>query len=88
MRLEDMKSDIPETPDFIHKMIQNEVAKQIQDTKVMNLQRRKTWTIPKIAAVAAACTLAVSTAAYAAPLLRCKSVSLVSGEAGRLWCSG
>ena len=56
MRLEDMKSDIPETPDFIHKMIQNEVAKQIQDTKVMNLQRRKTWTIPKIAAVAAACT--------------------------------
>ena len=59
MRLEDMKSDIPETPDFIHKMIQNEVAKQIQDTKVMNLQRRKTWTIPKIAAVAAACTLAV-----------------------------
>ena len=33
MRLEDMKSDIPETPDFIHKMIQNEVAKQIQDTK-------------------------------------------------------
>ena len=65
MRLEDMKSDIPETPDFIHKMIQNEVAKQIQDTKVMNLQRRKTWTIPKIAAVAAACTLAVSTAAYA-----------------------
>ena len=81
MRLEDMKSDIPETPDFIHKMIQNEVAKQIQDTKVMNLQRRKTWTIPKIAAVAAACTLAVSTAAYA-------GVSLVSGEAGRLWCSG
>lgn len=28
MRLEDMKNDIPETPDFIHNMIQNEVAKQ------------------------------------------------------------
>ena len=27
MRLEDMKSDIPETPDFIHKMIQNEGTK-------------------------------------------------------------
>lgn len=27
MRLEDMKNDIPETPDFIHNMIQNEVAK-------------------------------------------------------------
>ena len=24
MRLEDMKNDIPETPDFIHNMIQNE----------------------------------------------------------------
>ena len=77
MRLEDMKSDIPETPDFIHKMIQNEVAKQIQDTKVMNLQRRKTWTIPKIAA-----------GSFHSSICRCKSVSLVSGEAGRLWCSG
>ena len=47
MRLEDMKNDIPETPDFIHKMIQNEVAKQIQDTKVMNLQRRKHGRFPK-----------------------------------------
>ena len=29
MRLENMKNDIPETPDFIHKMIQSEVAKQM-----------------------------------------------------------
>ena len=65
MRLEDMKNDIPETPDFIHKMIQSEVAKQMGDTKVVNQQRRKRWTAPKVAAVAAACTLAVSTAAYA-----------------------
>ena len=65
MRLENMKNDIPETPDFIHKMIQNEVAKQMGDTKVVNRQRRKRWTAPKVAAVAAACTLAVSTAAYA-----------------------
>ena len=62
MRLENMKNDIPETPDFIHKMIQNEVAKQMGDTKVVNRQRRKRWTAPKVAAVAAACTLAVSTA--------------------------
>ena len=33
MRLEDMKNDIPETPDFIHNMIQNEVAKQLTDNK-------------------------------------------------------
>ena len=45
MRLEDMKKDIPETPDFIHKMIQNEVAKQMQDTKVVDLRRRKRWTV-------------------------------------------
>ena len=25
MRLEDMKNNIPETPDFIHKMVQEEV---------------------------------------------------------------
>ena len=68
MRLEDVKKDIPETPDFIHKMIQNEVAKQMQDTKVVDLRRRKRWTVPKVpkvAAVAAACTLAVSTAVFA-----------------------
>lgn len=64
MRLEEMKNDIPETPDFIHKMIQNEVAKQIQDPKVA-VMRRKRWTVPKAVAVAAACTLAVSSAAYA-----------------------
>ena len=27
MRLEDMKKDIPETPEFIHTMIQSEVKK-------------------------------------------------------------
>ena len=65
MRLEDMKNDIPETPDFIHKMIQSEVARQIRDTKAVNLRRRKRWTAPKVAAIAAACVLAVSSAAYA-----------------------
>ena len=54
MRLEDMKNDIPETPDFIHNMIQNEVAKQLADNKVSNLRRRKRWTAPKVAAVAGA----------------------------------
>ena len=48
MRLEDMKNDIPETPDFIHNMIQNEVAKQLADNKVANLRRRKRWTAPFI----------------------------------------
>ena len=30
MKLEDMKKDIPETPESIHTMIQNEVKKQLQ----------------------------------------------------------
>ena len=73
MRLEDMKNDIPETPDFIHNMIQNEVAKQLADNKVANLRRRKRWTAPKVAAVAAACALAV----FHGSICRSKSVSLV-----------
>ena len=46
MRLEDMKKNIPETPEFIHTMIQSEVKKQLQDTKVVNIQTRrvKKWT--------------------------------------------
>ena len=30
MRFEDMKNNIPETPEFIHVMIQNEVDRQLQ----------------------------------------------------------
>ena len=89
MRLEDMKNDIPETPDFIHNMIQNEVAKQLADNKVANLRRRKRWTAPKVAAVAAACALAVSTILSNTIRLnscRSKSVSLVFGKTGFLWC--
>ena len=52
MRLEDMKKDIPETPEFIHTMIQSEVKKQLQDTKVVNIQTRrvKKWTGASVAA--------------------------------------
>ena len=37
MKLENMKNSIPETPDFIHEMIQNEVKKQLQNVKVVNI---------------------------------------------------
>ena len=30
MRLEDLKKDMPRTPDFIHEMIREEVGKQIK----------------------------------------------------------
>lgn len=67
MRLEDMKKDIPETPEFIHTMIQSEVKKQLQDTKVVNIQTRrvKKWIGARAATVAAVCVLATSTIAYA-----------------------
>lgn len=66
MRLEEMKNEIPETPEFIHAMIQNEVKKQLQKTKVVNIRtrRQKRWTGVKTAA-AAVCVLAVSTITYA-----------------------
>ena len=66
MRLEDMKNNIPETPEFIHLMIQDEVKKQLQDTKVINIQtgRKKKWTGKKVAAAVAAGALAASTIVY------------------------
>ena len=33
MRLEDLKKEIPETPEFIHTMIQNEVNKKMDRQK-------------------------------------------------------
>ena len=47
-----MKKDIPETPEFIHTMIQSEVKKQLQDTKVVNIQTRrvKKWTGARVVA--------------------------------------
>lgn len=64
MRLEDMKNNIPETPDFIHKMVQEEVNRQLQDTKAVSIKKRK-WNKMQVAAAAAVCLLATSTVAYA-----------------------
>lgn len=67
MRLEDMKQDIPATPEFIHAMIQSEVKKQLQGTKAANIQTRgvSKRTGARVAAAAAVCVLATSTIAYA-----------------------
>ena len=67
MRLEDMKNNIPETPEFIHLMIQDEIKKQLQDTKVINIRtgRKKKWTGTKVAAAILAGALAASTIVYA-----------------------
>lgn len=67
MRLEDMKKNIPETPEFIHMMIQGEVERQLQDTKVIEMQTRrmKKQKGVRVAAAAAVCILATTSAAYA-----------------------
>ena len=59
MRLENLKNEIPETPEFIHNMITNEVEKQ------MKKKRKMKWTVGKAAIVAAASCLAVSTISFA-----------------------
>ena len=66
MRFEDMKNNIPETPDFIHEMIKNEVDRQLQETKIIAIpKKRKRWNKARVAAAAIVCVLATSTAAYA-----------------------
>lgn len=41
MKLEDLKNDIPETPEFIHEMLVSEVEKQIQNAKVIKMNSKK-----------------------------------------------
>ena len=66
MRFEDMKNNIPETPDFIHEMIKNEVDRQLQETKIIAIpKKRKRWNKARVAAAAIVCVLATTTAAYA-----------------------
>ena len=67
MRLEELKDKIPETPDFIHNMIQNEVEKHVNETRITAVRgtRKRKWTMMKTAAAAAACVTIVSTAVYA-----------------------
>ena len=68
MRLEDIKKDMPKTPEFIHQMICEEVNKQLQNdsgTAILQKKRKKyKWSSMRVAAVVAA-LLGVSTIAYA-----------------------
>lgn len=65
MRFEEMKSNIPETPEFIHEMIQKEVEKQVKQTKVVDIRMANKHKKLKIAFVAAACMAVTSTAIFA-----------------------
>lgn len=68
MKLEDLKQEMPKTPEFIHQMVQEEVKKQTHTEKIVPLRNRKLFArcrIGKVAAAVAACVLATSTVAYA-----------------------
>lgn len=67
MRLEDLKYDLPETPDFIHQRIQEEVARQLQsfDEAARSGKRKIRWSALRVAAAAVACLAGTVTVAYA-----------------------
>ena len=62
-----MKKDIPETPEFIHTMIQSEVKRQLRNTRTVDIRTRKVkkWTSAKAAAAVAVGILAASSITYA-----------------------
>ena len=68
MRLEDLKNQYLETPDFISEMIEKEVEKQIHTQKNTRRHRRKkkVWTLGRTATAAAVACVLIGTGAYAA----------------------
>lgn len=67
MRLEDLKKDMGETPEFIHQIVENEVEKQLKETKIISMPEKKRGAkqIGKIAVAGIAVILATSTVTYA-----------------------
>jgi hypothetical protein len=67
MKLENLKHDLPETPDFIHQMVVSEVERQVnkETAVIIRPKQRKHWSFGKTAAVAACAVFAASTIAYA-----------------------
>lgn len=64
MRLEEMKDNIPETPGFIHEIVQKEVEKQLCKTTKMPEKKKYRMGL-QVAAAAGVCLLVTSTVAYA-----------------------
>lgn len=64
MRLEELKNEQLETPEFIHHMIQKEVEKQVKIVPMEKIHKFQ-WGIGRVAAAVAVCIVAASTVAYA-----------------------
>ena len=67
MKMEDLRNDIPETPEFIHRMIHEEVSRQIKEEKVIDMKNRRkaSWSVRKVAVAAVVGVLATSSAVFA-----------------------
>ena len=67
MRLDELKNDFPDIPDFVHDMIQEEVEKQVNSSNITPMQRKSKFnrSISRAAAAAVVCIIATSTVAYA-----------------------
>lgn len=69
MKLDDIKKDIPETPEFIHQMVLDEVEKQVGKNEIIEdlseKRKKKRWRGVHAAAVAVACIIGGSTIIYA-----------------------
>ena len=69
MNLENLKNEFPETPDFIHQMIEKEVDKQMRmERKIVPMKRKSSRmhrSLGKAAAAVAVCVLATASLAYA-----------------------
>lgn len=69
MRLEEIKKELPETPDFIHRMmveeVENQLGKKNTAVSIRTPRKKRKWSPVRAAAVAALCALGFSTVAYA-----------------------
>lgn len=60
MRLDELKNDFPDIPDFVHDMIQEEVEKQVNSSNITPMQTKSKLnrSISRVAAAAAVCIIA------------------------------
>ena len=61
MKLEDIKKEMPKTPEMIHNRIQDEIKKQMENEQIavfptQNAKKTK-WSRTRVAAVAAVCII-------------------------------
>lgn len=67
MRLEELKNDLPEIPEFIHSMIKEEVNNQINNSKKVSAfnNKKAKWSMSRVAVASLICVIGTSTVAYA-----------------------